>query len=266
MAFKKGTQDLNVILIHLIIGSGIFYFLVHPFTMVLYGFELSNTPFSFPVFWETLRPRLLESFSFHMAGMGGLMTILGALLGLVVGLFWINIKEKERVIHSQERLLKQDILKLVEMGEHEWVEFKSTMRYDTFKKNTNRALEVVIAKTIAGFMNAKGGRLIIGVDDDGNILGLENDFKTLKHKNKDGLEREIFRIIRDYLGREACFKSQVSFYELEGKEICLVDAEASPGPVYVTDGKITTFYVRTGNATYPLSVEETVNYLKIPKP
>ena len=123
-------------------------------------------------------------------------------------------------------------------------------------------MELVIAKTIVGFMNTKGGKLIIGVDDEGNTLGLENDYKTLKHKNKDGYERAIFRIISTQLGHEACFSNHVSFYNLNEKEVCVVDIEPSKEPVYVNNGTNTTFYVRTGNATYPLTVKETVDYLK----
>mgnify|MGYP001189404006 CR=1 FL=1 len=250
---------------HVLLGAGIFYFLVHPFTMVLYWFEYSNTPFSTSLFFETLGTRLMESFSFNMKGMSGLLTLLGAVLGLVSGFAWIQLKKKDSLINTQQRLLLRDIAKIISNGEDELVEFKSSIRYDYFKKTTNRELELVIAKTIVGFMNAKGGRLILGVDDDGQILGLEKDFKTLKHKNKDGYEREIFRIISVFLGHKACFSNHVSFYTINGKEVCVVDIEASNEPVYVNDGKNTNFYVRTGNATYPLTVKETVDYLKTQK-
>lgn len=259
------TQKLKISLISILIGAGVFYFLVHPFTMVVYWFEFSHTTFSFSLFQEVLKDRLLESFEFHMAAMSGLLTALGGFLGMAFGLFWLNIKQKKDVISKQKKLLKQDVLKLIEAGENDGVEFKSSIRYDYNQRITNRELELIIAKTIGGFMNAKGGKLLIGVDDEGNVLGLENDFKTLKHKNKDGHEREIFRIVSDSLGREACFNTEISFYEVQGKEVCLVNVTASSLPVYVNDGKSTSFYVRAGNATYPLSVKETVNYLKIQK-
>lgn len=209
--------------------------------------------------------RFLESFAFDMRGMGGLLTILGSFLGIVSGLFWINLKKKNKLIGTQERILVRDIQELIQAGENERVEFKSSIRYDYQRKTTNRELEVVIAKTIVGFMNAKGGRLIIGVDDNGNILGLENDFKTLKHKNRDGYEREIYRIISTQLGHKACFSSHISFYVMEEKYLCLLDIEPTNEPVYVNNGENTTFYVRTGNATYPLTVRETVDYLKAKK-
>jgi predicted HTH transcriptional regulator len=52
-------------------------------------------------------------------------------------------------------------------------------------------LEKVISKTIAVFVNSEGDTLFIGVDDDddGNVVGLENDFQVLKKKNIYGFER-----------------------------------------------------------------------------
>ncbi|WJJ96439.1 AlbA family DNA-binding domain-containing protein [Algibacter luteus] len=265
MKTSTNIKKIKLILIHILIGTGIFYFLIHPFTMVVYWFEFSKNSFSVELFREILQKRLLESFTFNMAGMGGLFSILGASLGLLSGIFWISFIKKKNLVKKQEHLMKRDVLKLIELGEHNWVEFKSSIKYDYFKKGANKDLEAVIAKTIVGFMNVDGGKLIIGVDDDGVILGLEKDYNTLKHKNRDGYEREIFRIVSTYIDHEACFSNHVSFYQINGKDICLVDVESSPNPVYVNDGIKTTFYVRTGNATYPLSVKETVNYLKIQK-
>jgi hypothetical protein len=64
------------------------------------------------------------------------------------------------------------------------------------------------------------------------------------------------------MGLEACFSSHIYFYVFDDKDICVIDIDSSNDPVYVNDGGKTTFYVRTGNATYPLTVKETVNYLK----
>ncbi|WP_339789400.1 ATP-binding protein [uncultured Imperialibacter sp.] len=258
-------SHIKTILIQTIIGAGIFYFFLHPFTMVLYWFELSDIPYSLSKFQEIFSQRLNESFSFNMRGMGGLLTLFGAVLGLISSLFWIKIKIKNVQIDKQQKLLHRDLSEIIADGESERVEFKSSIRYDYYRKAINRDLEKVIAKTITGFMNAKGGKLIIGVDDDGNIIGLDKDLKTLKHKNKDGYEREIFRIISTQLGHEACFSNYISFYKLNGEDVCVIDIEPSKKPIYVSDTENTTFYVRTGNATYPLTVREAVNYLETRK-
>lgn len=257
--------NIKIGMIHLIMGAVIFYFLVHPFTMVLYWFEFSDTPFSSSLFMDNFQKRFLDSFGFEMRSMSSLLTALGAVLGLLFSFFWISFNKKKDLIIKQEHLMKRDVQKLIELGESDLLEFKSSLRFDYFKKASNKELELVIAKTIAGFMNAQGGKLIIGVDDHGNILGIENDLNTLKHKNRDGYEREIFRIISVYLDREACFGNHVFFYQIDGKEICLVDIDPSSNPVYVNHEKKTTFYVRTGNATYPLTVKETVKYLNLQK-
>lgn len=246
----------------MMIGIGVFYFLVYPFTTVLYWFEFSDTPFSFSKFQEIFSERFRESFSFNMRGIGGLLTLFGAALGLVSSLFWIQIKKKNNLIGTQQRLLQKDIVDIILDGETERIEFKSSIRYDNNKKTINRELENVIAKTIKGFMNAKGGKLLLGVDDNGNVLGLEKDFKTLKHKNKDGYEREIFRVISTYLGHKVCFNNHISFYVINEKDICIIDVEPSNEPIYVNYGASTTLYIRTVNATYPLTVKETVDYLK----
>ena len=54
------------------------------------------------------------------------------------------------------------------------------MRWDFRQQQVNRALEKVIAKTVAAFMNSDGGTLVVGVSDEGNPLGIESDLATLR--------------------------------------------------------------------------------------
>ena len=52
----------------------------------------------------------------------------------------------------------------------------SSSRRRAWNLHTDEAdpkLEHVIVKTVCGFLNAEGGTLLIGVDDDGNVLGLD---------------------------------------------------------------------------------------------
>ena len=75
---------------------------------------------------------------------------------------------------------------IIKDGENDYVEFKSSLRWDYEQRNVNKIMESVVAKTITAFMNSGGGKLFIGVDDAGKILGIEKDYATLKNKNKDG--------------------------------------------------------------------------------
>jgi predicted HTH transcriptional regulator len=152
---------------------------------------------------------------------------------------------------------------LIENGENEYVEFKSSIRWDYKQNSVNTSLESVIAKTIAGFLNYQGGQLIIGVDDDRMILGLEKDFLTLKKKNVDGFELKLTEIINNKIGKEVRHLIHLIFEEVDGKTICLVDIEKSPKAVYVvTDGKNAEFYLRSGNSTEPLDIRQATEYSK----
>ena len=95
-------------------------------------------------------------------------------------------RQRDAIILQLERELGKDLNTLIRRGEDDSLEFKSSFRYDYRLQKVNKALEAVIMKTLAGFMNTQGGTLLIGVADDGSILGLENDFHTLSRKDSDG--------------------------------------------------------------------------------
>lgn len=158
---------------------------------------------------------------------------------------------------------KLDIPALIARGESEMVEFKSSMRYD-YKRNTinKDELGLVVAKTVAGFMNHAGGILIIGVSDAGEILGIENDIETLTKKSIDGFQLAFKDIIRSYLGLEHLVRIHLVFDTLEGHSVCAVQMEKSPVPVYVKNGNDNEFYVRMLNSTIKLSLPETVSYIR----
>jgi predicted HTH transcriptional regulator len=108
-------------------------------------------------------------------------------------------------------------------------------------------------------MNAEGGTLFIGVDDQGNVLGLENDYKTLKieHQNSDGLElrQSVEKYTKNKIANEFF---QVKFYTLGGKEICEVIVSPTPKPVFIYDeaGKQQECYIRIGNSSKPYNLDE----------
>ena len=64
---------------------------------------------------------------------------------------------------------------LVEIGESDEIEFKSTLRFNLHTGEKDSRMEFACVKTIAGFLNRDGGSLVIGVGDDGSPLGLDTD-------------------------------------------------------------------------------------------
>ena len=65
---------------------------------------------------------------------------------------------------------------LIKLGESRTLEFKSTLRWSLKEdKQDDKFVTHAVLKTIAAFLNTEGGDLLIGVGDDGSIVGLEQD-------------------------------------------------------------------------------------------
>jgi hypothetical protein len=162
---------------------------------------------------------------------------------------------------------QREIKSLIARGENECLEFKSTLSWDLRRKKQNKALRKVIAKALCGFMNAKGGTLLIGVNDQGEILGLEPDFSSLRRRDVDN-DLDIFRqalvnIVDNYIGVSYSEYITSKFVKMKGTFICVVNVKPSPNPVYLRDSEKREFYLRVGNVTRSLNIEQTSNYINL---
>jgi predicted HTH transcriptional regulator len=156
-----------------------------------------------------------------------------------------------------------DVEGLIAGGESELVEFKETARWDTREHRVNKVLEQVIAKTIAAFLNSRGGTLLIGVDDTGSIRGVEPDYATLgKRPDCDGYEQFLVQLVSSTLGKNVCADLSISFYDIQGKEICVVHASASASPVYINDQGQSKLFARLGNTSQELTGKHAVEYVQ----
>ena len=156
---------------------------------------------------------------------------------------------------------EQTVRRLLERGESEAVEFKSSLRWDLSESKVNKVLEKVVVKTLAGFLNGKGGTLLIGVDDTGAVIGLASDYNSLRKKDRDGFELHLRELVARDLGEAASVFLTVTFHELGGEDLCQVTIEPSDHEIYVEDQKVAVFYLRTGNSTRSLPIDEAVKYI-----
>lgn len=183
------------------------------------------------------------------------------------------IEERRRLIvqainEFMEDLLKADtkigaknIADIIAEGENNKIEFKSSLRWDYKLSQVNKALEMVVMKTITGFLNTDGGMLLIGVADSKQILGIEDDCKTLHKADRDGYELHLNQLISSYIGKERCLNVGISFHDIDGRDVCMVQVEPSPKPAYLEEGQESRFYIRTGNQTQPLDTKESYDYM-----
>jgi hypothetical protein len=160
-----------------------------------------------------------------------------------------------------------DVLDMINNGENGQVEFKTTLRYDMRQNMVNKKMEEVILKTLAAFSNGQGGTLIMGVTDDLEVIGLENDYKTLKNGTKDEFELHLRNLVNNAYGVEfATNNLTVNFPVVNDVEICTVDIKPGIKPVFteVTDKsgqKSKKFYLRSGNSSQEVDITEVASYI-----
>lgn len=150
---------------------------------------------------------------------------------------------------------------LIAAGESQYVEYKASLLWDYRQQKPNKALYTPVMKNVAGFMNATGGILLIGVSDEGEALGLEPDFNSLKRQNVDGFELAFNMAFNKMIGVEYRRFVDVTFPEVNGKVICKVDVRPATRPVYLQDKGKEQFYIRAGNGSQPLSMSQAHEYI-----
>lgn len=158
----------------------------------------------------------------------------------------------------------ESVMALLQVGESQTVEFKSTARWNVYASKPDKKMEHVITKTVCGFLNAQGGKLLIGVDDDGNVLGLEADLQTLRKGNKDAYELFLRQLLDENLSVPTAGIVSVSFDVVGGADICVVSASSSGKPVFAKPHEggsgHSEFWVRIGNATKQLHGDDMLEY------
>lgn len=142
--------------------------------------------------------------------------------------------------------------------ENETIEFKTTFKWDVRENRCNRDLPKEVSQTICAFSNSRGGKIHIGITDDGEIYGLEDDIRHCFNRSIDVLQMEIPKSIKEILGGGGInFTMDIISYE--NKKICVITVLPSEEPVFYENRE---FYVRKGTADYKLSTKDAYEYIK----
>ena len=129
------------------------------------------------------------------------------------------------------------------------MEFKSTLRTNLHTGQPDDKIQLSALKTIAGFLNAHGGTLMIGIDDDGKVLGLAAD----DFPNEDKMGLHLVNLIRDRIGDIFLPYVHPHFEDEDDERVLVIRCEKGPKSAFVKDGSVQRFYVRGANATVELS-------------
>ena len=176
---------------------------------------------------------------------------------------------QQRILHDENKALKQriagefsnykesEISSLLQTGESDRIEFKSTLRWNLHTDKADKKIENACLKTIAAYLNSDGGVLLVGVDDNGQVLGLQQD----RFASDDKLLLHWNNLVKAHLGVAFIQLIQSQVHEFEGQRILLIQGLRSPKPVFFRRENDEIFYVRTGNGTHQLKPSEVIAYL-----
>jgi hypothetical protein len=140
------------------------------------------------------------------------------------------------------------VAELITLGECAGVEFKSTLRVNLHTGQTDDKMQLAVLKTVAAFLNAGGGTLLVGVTDDGTPVGLEAD----GFPSEDKLALHFMNLVKDRIGPVFGPYVHPEFVDFDGVRVLSVRVEKGPKPAFVKDGNIERFYVRAGPSTTEL--------------
>lgn len=132
-----------------------------------------------------------------------------------------------------ELLLLKDRVQIArEMGESHFREFKSGFEGDKLNKKPRAIKEVCsdISKTLVAFANADGGELLVGLEDDGEITGLDFD---------DELLNVLLSSPKNYVLKTTPLPTtKATLIDIDGKKVAYFSVPKGTEYVHITsDGK-----------------------------
>ena len=192
--------------------------------------------------------------TFLFAGLLGLAMVAVVVLAFDYRNKWQRFARRKRRTPHDEDALRD----LIAAGESNQVEFKSTMRWNLHAKKPGKEIELAWLKSVVAYLNTSGGFLLIGIADDGEILGLETD----GFANDDKFLLHFDNLIKQHVGLE--FASYISggFRAVDDRQVFLVNCDRCPDPVYLKSGDDEKFFIRLGPSTRQLPPSKILDYMQ----
>lgn len=179
-----------------------------------------------------------------------------------------------------------DLDTLIAAGESDNVELKSSLHHPhgplpadlqypleqgkltetQVRKELQARLNKEVTKTIAAFLNTRGGMLLIGVNDSGQVFGIEHDFQVFKKEkdqNTDAWLRSLKEVIANALGPDTCGAIHVSLVPHKQGTVAVVECPARASETWHHEADDSeSFYVRASNATQALNGSGMIKYIR----
>ena len=193
------------------------------------------------------------------------MLLLFALISVAMAAGFSYLLAKRQVKHRGGPTVPFDparaitsVQKMIQLGESKRREFKSTMRVNLHTNKPGKEIETAWLKGVAAFLNTDGGSLLLGVNDDGEITGLEAD----KFESEDHCQLHFKNLIAAQIGAE--FSKYIEFrtVHIDGKLVGIAECHRSNEPVFLKHPKGESFFIRNGPSSDELPVSQALDYIK----
>lgn len=151
------------------------------------------------------------------------------------------------------------IYDMINVGENKTVEFKKTFAFNAFTNNKrDDALVKASIKNIVAFINSDGGTLLIGVNDDGEVTGMEEEIE--KHKSKDNFKLYFGDTVAERIGKLRNTHVNFKLFEIDTKNILVVNClKSETTPCFYNKKE---FYIRQNPKAQLLEGDELYDYTK----
>ena len=246
------------------------YFLIILFTFsftITFGFILELLKYYLKIFLG--QEINLGIYKFSMQNMT--LVILGAIISSILGYIYMSsekglirkavgkILEENPKLFSKKNNSSEEILKLIKNGENKEIEFKSTLRTNLHTNEFDKKIEFSALKTITAFLNSDGGNLLLGITNEGKILGIEQD----KFPDTDKFNLYLISVIKERIGKKHFHLIEIQNTLIEGRTIVKISCKKSKKPVFLKSNlNEEEFYIRMGPSSIQLKGSELVEYIK----
>ncbi|HSC54760.1 MAG TPA: ATP-binding protein [Phnomibacter sp.] len=175
------------------------------------------------------------------------------LTGIVFTVIYIKKFKKIRF----DPMNADKVQQMIAGGENDLLEFKSTIRTNLHAGKPGKEIELAWLKSVVAFCNTEGGTILIGVKDDGELLGLEADHFV----NDDKCLLHVQNLINEHVGLE--YLPYVKFFLLTvaGKKILVVQCVAIKKIMLLKSAGKEQFYVRSGPSSIELPMSKVLEYV-----
>ena len=245
------------------------YFLIILFTFsftITFGFLLELLKYYLKIFLG--QEINIGIYKFSMQNMT--LVIIGAIISSIIGYIYMKsekglirkaigkIIEKNPKLFLNKNNSVEEILELTKNGESEEIEFKSTLRTNLHTNEFDKKIEFSALKTLTAFLNSDGGNLLLGINNEGKILGIGQD----KFPDTDKFNLYLISIIKEKIGKKHFHLIEIKNNLIDGKTIVKINCKKSKKPVFLkSDSNEEEFYVRMGPSSVQLKGSELVDYI-----